>query len=204
MKYPLPPGVFTFNATAKTITFSGTVPAAISNIMHVTNVTRGVLYFQPQAGASFSGTYASPTLTLTASTTGHADSDKLLIVYDDGEATLPTGAATAANQTTGNSSLSAIDGKLAVPRTPTTASVASSATSVTVLTSNANRRGLLLNNISLSTLYVSFAGTATAANCFASLPPGATLILDNQLIATQTITGIWSSANGTVQVTEFV
>lgn len=100
MKYPLPPSAYSFNASAKTITFSGTVPAAIGNIMHVTNITRGVIYFQPQAGSSFTGTYASPVLTLAASTTGHSNGDELLIVYDDGLPTLPTGAATETKQDT--------------------------------------------------------------------------------------------------------
>lgn len=84
MKYSLSPSNYSFNATAKTITFSGTVPDHISNIMHVANITRGVIYFQPQAGIAFSGSYSSPVLNLNASTNGHSNSDKLLIVYDDG------------------------------------------------------------------------------------------------------------------------
>jgi hypothetical protein len=107
MKYPLSPDTYSFNASAKTITFSGTVPESISNILHVTNVTRGVLYFQPQAGLEYSGSYVSPVLTLLADTSGHSNTDKLLIIYDDGLA-----GATAENQETANSSLSSIDGKL--------------------------------------------------------------------------------------------
>ena len=84
MKQLLNPSNATFNFTAKTITFATTVPSTISHILHVTNVTRGVLYFQPQAGISFSGTYSSPVLTLNCSTAGHDDSDKLEIFYDDG------------------------------------------------------------------------------------------------------------------------
>jgi len=87
MKYSLSPSNYTFNSTAKTITFSGTVPPDINNIMHVANITRGVIYFQPQAGSDFSGSYSSPVLTLNASTTGHSNTDKLLVVYDDGLAT---------------------------------------------------------------------------------------------------------------------
>lgn len=108
MKYPLAPSTYSFNAAAGTITFSGTIPADINNIMHVTNITRGVLYFQPQAGAAYSGTYSSPTLTLSASTVGHSNTDKLLIVYDDGGV-----GATAAKQDTGNTSLASIDSKTA-------------------------------------------------------------------------------------------
>jgi len=88
MKYPLAKTEYSFNAAAKTITFSGTVPASIQSIMHITNITRGVMYFQPQAGAAYGGSYLPPTLTLTASTTGHSDSDELLIIYDDGTAPL--------------------------------------------------------------------------------------------------------------------
>lgn len=90
MKYPLAPASYSFNAANKTIAFSGTVPAAISNIMHVANITQGVIYFQPQAGPAFSGTYAGGVLTLAASTSGHANSDQLLVMYDDGASVVTT------------------------------------------------------------------------------------------------------------------
>lgn len=106
MKYPLPSTAYSFNATAKTITFVGTVPAEISNILHVANITRGVIYFQPQAGIALSGSYSSPVLTIVTDTTGHANGDKLLIIYDDA---IP--GATASKQDTGNSSLASIDSK---------------------------------------------------------------------------------------------
>lgn len=131
MKYPIPAANISFNAVAKTITFSTTIPVGIENIMHVANITRGVIYFQPQAGSVYSGSYTSPVLTINADTTGHSNTDKLLVIYDDGSigltdtqlrATavpvsaaslpLPTGGATSALQTTGNTSLSSIDGKL--------------------------------------------------------------------------------------------
>jgi hypothetical protein len=83
MKQLLAPANATFSASGKTITFATTIPSTISHILHVTNVTRGVLYFQPQAGAAFTGAYASPVLTLVCSTSGHADADKLEIFYDD-------------------------------------------------------------------------------------------------------------------------
>lgn len=89
MKQILPPANATFDATAKTITFAKTIPASISHVLHVANVTRGVLYFQPQGGLALSGTYASPVLTLLCSTAGHADADDLLIFYDDGLTEVP-------------------------------------------------------------------------------------------------------------------
>lgn len=84
MKIQIPAGGYIFNAAAKTITFLGLIPASLDRIRQVTNVTRGRLYFQPQAGAAFSGSYASPVLTLAADTTGHANGDSLLILVDDG------------------------------------------------------------------------------------------------------------------------
>lgn len=126
MKYTLPTANYSFNASAKTITFSGTIPARISNVMHVANITRGAIYFQPQAGVAFSGSYTSPVLTLAASTSGHSSSDELLIVLDDSTTALTdaqlrasavpvsvSGVATAANQATTNTTLGNIDGKTA-------------------------------------------------------------------------------------------
>lgn len=78
---------YTFNAAAKTITFSGLVPANLESILHVANVTTGTLLFQPQAGALFTGTWSSPVLTLACSTTGMANSDRLLIFVEDGATT---------------------------------------------------------------------------------------------------------------------
>ena len=89
-------------------------------------------------------------------------------------------------------------------RTPTTTSVASSATSVMVLAANANRKGFSISNISTAKLYLSFTTPATTANCFIEVPAGAFLLLDQQLIVVSAIYGIWASATGTVQVTEFV
>lgn len=94
---------------------------------------------------------------------------------------------------------------VAVPvRTPTTTSVASSASSVTVLALNANRKGFSISNISTSKLYLSFSTPATIVNSFIEVPAGAFLLLDQQLIVTSAIYGIWASANGTAQVTEYV
>lgn len=89
-------------------------------------------------------------------------------------------------------------------RTPTTSSVASSATSVTILASNANRRGISIANDSTATLRLSFTSPATSANAFMVMQPGSFLLLDQQLIVTNAIYGIWASANGTAQVTEYV
>jgi hypothetical protein len=96
---------FTFNATAKTVTFSAPIPSNQQQILGILNVTRQTwLYFPAESG--YGGTWSSPTLTLAASTTGHANGDTLQIFVDDGLAS------TSSLQTTGNTSLSSIDGKL--------------------------------------------------------------------------------------------
>lgn len=89
-------------------------------------------------------------------------------------------------------------------RTPTTASIAGSITSVTLLAANANRKGFSISNVSGASLYLSFSDPATTANCFVQMPPGAFLLLDQQLMVANAIYGIWSAANGTAQVTEYV
>ncbi len=91
-----------------------------------------------------------------------------------------------------------------LPRTPTTTSVASSASSVTILAANPSRKGFSISNVSTAKLYLSFTSPATTANCFIEVPAGAFLLLDQQLIVTSAIYGIWASANGTCQVTEYV
>ncbi len=89
-------------------------------------------------------------------------------------------------------------------RTPTTTSVTSTASSTTVLAANTDRGGISIHNQSSATLYLSFTSPATTANSFLGMAPGSVLFLDQQLIVTNAIYGMWSSANGTAQVTEYV
>jgi len=87
--------------------------------------------------------------------------------------------------------------------TPTVASVASSATSVLLLAANSNRRALWITNDSTSVLRLSFSNPATQANSSVLFQPSQFLILDPLMIGTGAIYGIWASANGTAQVTEW-
>jgi hypothetical protein len=89
-------------------------------------------------------------------------------------------------------------------RTPTTTSISGTTSSGLMVASNANRKGLAVSNVSTSKLYLSFSTPATVINSFIEMQPGAFLLLDQQLIATNAIYGIWTNANGTAQVTEFV
>ena len=89
-------------------------------------------------------------------------------------------------------------------RTPTTTSITSVTSSTTVLAANANRRGLMISNQSTSKLYLSFTTPAMQANSFIEVAPSVFVLLDQQLIFTSAIYGIWTNAQGTCQVTELV
>lgn len=216
MRLVLAPANAAFNAAAGTITFSTAIPASLSHILRVVNMTRGVVYFNPTAedgiGYVSTATYASPVLTLNGiDTRTHQNNDRLFIEFDDGSSGGGggggggTGDASAANQVLQTAQLTEINGKLpSITKTPTTTSVASATASTAILAANANRRGVSVMNDSTATLALSFSATATAANCFIKLAPGAFILLDQQLIVGNAISGFWSSANGTAQVTEYV
>jgi hypothetical protein len=89
-------------------------------------------------------------------------------------------------------------------RTPTTTSISGSASSVTLVSGNANRAGLTIHNLSSANLLVSFTSPATSGNCFTQMTSGQFLKFDQQLITSGAIYGIWDSAVGTAQVTEYV
>jgi hypothetical protein len=166
------------------------------------------------AGSSTIGAISNTTFASTQSGTWNLNNIS-------GAISLPTGAATSALQTqlsgqlptslgtkTAANSISVTPASDAshnvAARTPTTANVSSSASSVAILASNANRKGVSFYNNSSATLYLSFSGTATIANAFVAIPSQGFLLLDQQLITSGAINGIWSAANGSVNVTEFV
>lgn len=170
----------------------------------------------------------------TLGTKTSANSMSVVIASDDVVAIsatalpLPTGAATSALQTTGNTSLSAISGQLpatlgskvsasslsvvlasdeTVPislpssTTGTLTSVASSATTVTLLASNSSRKGYAIFNDSTQILYVAFSATSSTGAYSVKLFPNSAITSD--FIYTGVISGIWAAANGAAKVTEF-
>ena len=89
-------------------------------------------------------------------------------------------------------------------RSPTTTSVQSSTDSVLILAANANRKGISISNVSTSKLYLSFTSPATLSNCFIEVQPSQFILFDQQLLTGNAIYGLWASANGSCQVTEFI
>lgn len=83
----------------------------------------------------------------------------------------------------------------------TLANVAGSATSVTLIASNANRRGALIFNDSTAVLYVAYAATASATAHIVQIPAGGYWEAPVP-VYTGAITGIWSAAAGAARTTE--
>ena len=82
----------------------------------------------------------------------------------------------------------------------TVASVSSSATSVTLLASNAARKGASFYNNSTKVLYLKLGATATASDFTVAMAASSYYELP-QPVYTGVIDGIWASANGAVLVT---
>jgi hypothetical protein len=91
------------------------------------------------------------------------------------------------------------------PRTlVATVSVASATASTAIVAANTNRKGISIYNNSIASLFLSYANPATAENSFMQMQPGSLLMLDQQLIISNAIYGIWTTANGAAQVTEYI
>ena len=83
----------------------------------------------------------------------------------------------------------------------TVSQVASSATVVTLMASNALRRGLCVFNDSSSVLYIKFGSSASATSYTVKLDAGGYYEMPANLYS-GAVTGIWVSANGYAYVTE--
>lgn len=77
---------YTFDASAGEVDFTGYGSISLDAVLFVSNQTRGVLLFAP-ADPALGGTVSGHVLTLTYDTSAMADTDKLLIYYDDSTAT---------------------------------------------------------------------------------------------------------------------
>lgn len=91
---------YTFNKTAKTVTFTDYGSIVLDNVLLITNVTDNIIIYN-FASSGKGGTVATNVLTLDYDTTAMDNTDDLQIFYWDSSAAsvLPTGAATAALQT---------------------------------------------------------------------------------------------------------
>lgn len=127
------------------------------------------------------------------------------VISTDTLAVSLTGVATAANQSTGNTSLSNIDAKLKteVPATATRTQVADSATDVVILAANSSRIGAIIYNDSTAVLYLGLGTTATTTTNY-TIQMAANSSYEIPFGFTGQIRGIWASDPnaGAARVTE--
>lgn len=86
----------------------------------------------------------------------------------------------------------------------TLTTVASSATSVSILAANSARRGASIVNASTAILYLNLAGGTATATTAHSVQLPTLAYYEVPFGFTGAITGIWASANGSANITEFV
>lgn len=80
---------YTFNKTAKTVTFTDYISIDLDSILLITNVTSNVIIYN-FANHSLGGTVLNNVLTLTYNTSVMLDTDKLQIFYEDSTISLGT------------------------------------------------------------------------------------------------------------------
>ena len=109
-------GTVTFVPASKTLDFSAISGFDLKKLYSVVNETKKTFIYAPALGVGYGySAFGANILTLDFDTTAHSAGDVLQIVYDSDVVTssLPSGAATSANQAAEIASLSSIDSKLA-------------------------------------------------------------------------------------------
>jgi hypothetical protein len=106
---------YSINTTSKTITLTDFTTVRLDRLQLITNTTLNSIIYNFADSSVATATVATNVITLSAMPGGMTNTDSLMIVYDaiTNDPTydtppLPSGAATAANQTTANTSLSSI------------------------------------------------------------------------------------------------
>lgn len=80
--------------------------------------------------------------------------------------------------------------------------VPGNASSVSILASNASRKGAIIFNDSTAALYIKFGATASTTSFTYKIFPNGTWEMSQNAIYTGAIDGIWDSATGNARVTE--
>jgi hypothetical protein len=73
---------YTFDKTAKTVTFTNYTTVVLERILAVINVTKNIVIYRPDNSAK-NGTVSGNVLTLSYDTSTMSNTDKLMILYDD-------------------------------------------------------------------------------------------------------------------------
>ena len=129
--------------------------------------------------------------------TFNQDANSNITINGTGVAGTPTGGILSIQGETGMTPVTVTQSSASIG---TLTTVASSATSVSLLATNANRKGFLLYNNSTKIAYVAFTATAASTAFTIQMPPQS--VFESQSLYTRVISGIWAAANGNMQVTE--
>lgn len=116
-------------------------------------------------------------------------------------ATLPVSLASVPSHAVTNAGTFAVQNTPAVAASATLANVASSASNVTIIASNASRKGAIVQNDSTQVLYLKFGATATSSSYTVKMSAGDYYEFP-QPVYTGIVDGIWASSNGSARVTE--
>ena len=179
MKQTIPTSSYSYNTSTRQVSWGSNIILNQDQVLLIVNVTRGkILYNLTDDSTSFK-TFTSTivgnqaTLNDLVDISGHANTDKLAIFYDDRAASislpatiaLPTGASTEATLSSANTTITSINNKLPatigrVASSTRNSSTFASQSSGTVLASNAGRFGFTIVNYEANDLYLRFASAA--------------------------------------------
>lgn len=106
--YTFTPGV----SGVGTVNLSGISGFDVKFLVSIINQTRGIIIYSTASDTLKYTNVTGTTVTLFKDTSAMSSGDVLQVIYEEQTAVLPTGASTSTLQTTGNGSLSSIDGKL--------------------------------------------------------------------------------------------
>lgn len=177
-------GAYTFSASGKTVSITGlTITLKLEQILLITNVTRGIVLFN-FADATLGGTInGSNVITLTCSTSGMSDADRLQIYID---VDIPRDATIANLITVWNHY-----------------TVTVGTTTIQLIAANPNRKYLIIQNVSSNILYMKYNASAVSNQGIRLVASSAYEMSNTQgNLTTTLINGIASAASSIILLTE--
>ena len=188
---------YTFDASEKTITFSGAME--LEGFLIITNVTDNIIVYN-FADPSLGGSVTGAVLTLDYNTTSMSDTDDLQIFYDDGITTTDTGLTQPLTDTELRATAVPVSGTFYPVTQPISGTVTANAgtdlnTSSLALEVGGNLAGIKTNTDDMETLLTTIEGN--------QLPDGHNVTVDNVSIpvtgdfypATQPVSGTVTETN---------
>ena len=220
--------------TTQPITGIGTAGTPDTKVITVQGIATGTAIPVSSNSTNMTATVVQSTATNLNATVSQATGANLHTTVDSGTITANIGTvgtlATAANQTTGNTSLNNIDTKTpplgqatmtnsmpitiasnqsalsvkeVIASTATLTNVCSSTSDTSLLAANSNRLGVIIYNDSTATLYLKFGTGASSTSFTYYIATKTTWEMETQRY-TGAINGCWSSTNGTARITELI